>query len=368
MSLEKTIKDTLIAESVDLDARLQALVRAGLMPANTIPILRKAIAKTQGGMALQGAERDVMANFLNSMMFIVLGDDTIFNKARATAKSVPHHPYVQYATEAKEKQEYDYEGDMAMSQLKSIIANSQKMHDMLSADTNIPEWVQSKITLAEDYISTAANYMQGEMNEEVEELDELSSEKLAWYKKHSEKQADKSMKTMAKHLDKAAVARGRGNSPKGKMHDALASAAYNHSLKRTAGMAMARKKLANEEVESIDELSRATVGSYARKAKAEADNLGGFDDHRAKGRELAGRKRWGGTMKGVKKAKVMATESRRGEALADIAAITRMNESYKSTFNAALTQYGIKSPSELDEEKRKEFFNFVDQNYKQGDN
>ena len=68
---------------------------------------------------------------------------------------------------AKEKQEYDYEGDMAMSQLKSIIANAQRIHDMLGRDTNIPEWVQSKITLAEDYISTAANYMQGEMNEDV---------------------------------------------------------------------------------------------------------------------------------------------------------------------------------------------------------
>jgi len=68
---------------------------------------------------------------------------------------------------AKEKQEYDYEGDMAMSQLKSIIANAQRIHDMLERDTNIPEWVQSKITLAEDYITTAANYMQGEMSEEV---------------------------------------------------------------------------------------------------------------------------------------------------------------------------------------------------------
>jgi hypothetical protein len=68
---------------------------------------------------------------------------------------------------AKEKQEYDYEGDMAMSQLKSIIANAQRIHDMLERDTNLPEWVQSKITLAEDYISTTANYMQGEMNEEV---------------------------------------------------------------------------------------------------------------------------------------------------------------------------------------------------------
>jgi hypothetical protein len=46
---------------------------------------------------------------------------------------------------------------------------------MLDPDTNLPEWVQSKITLAEDYIVTAANYMDGEMNEEVEQIDELSS-------------------------------------------------------------------------------------------------------------------------------------------------------------------------------------------------
>jgi hypothetical protein len=65
-----------------------------------------------------------------------------------------------------DKGEYDYEGDMAMSQLKSVIRNAQKIHDMLSPDTNLPEWVQSKITLAEDYISTAANYLQSENVEE----------------------------------------------------------------------------------------------------------------------------------------------------------------------------------------------------------
>jgi hypothetical protein len=89
----------------------------------------------------------------------------------------------------KEKQEYDYEGDMAMSQLKSIIANAQRMHDMLKVDTNLPEWVQSKITLAEDYISTASNYMQGEMSEET--LDELSSKTLFSYGKKARKEAEK---------------------------------------------------------------------------------------------------------------------------------------------------------------------------------
>jgi hypothetical protein len=36
---------------------------------------------------------------------------------------------------------------------------------MLKDDTNIAEWVQSKITLAEDYISTVANYMMSELDE-----------------------------------------------------------------------------------------------------------------------------------------------------------------------------------------------------------
>jgi hypothetical protein len=71
-------------------------------------------------------------------------------------------------SEAKEKTEYDYEGDMARGQLQSIISNAQRVHDMLKDDTNIAEWVQSKITLAEDYISTVANYMMSELDEAKE--------------------------------------------------------------------------------------------------------------------------------------------------------------------------------------------------------
>jgi hypothetical protein len=68
--------------------------------------------------------------------------------------------------------EYDYEGDMAKSQLRSIMTNAKRMHDMLEDNTNLPEWVQSKITLAEDYVLTATNYMESEMNEEFEQVDE----------------------------------------------------------------------------------------------------------------------------------------------------------------------------------------------------
>lgn len=73
----------------------------------------------------------------------------------------------QGVAEARDPREYDYEGDMAKSQLRSIIANAQRAHDMLEDDTNMAEWVQSKITLAADYISTVADYMQSQVNEEA---------------------------------------------------------------------------------------------------------------------------------------------------------------------------------------------------------
>ena len=62
--------------------------------------------------------------------------------------------------------EYDQEGDMAKSDLRSIMANAKRLHDMIEDADNLPEWCQNKITLAEDYISTVANYLTAEMNEE----------------------------------------------------------------------------------------------------------------------------------------------------------------------------------------------------------
>ena len=36
---------------------------------------------------------------------------------------------------------------------------------------------------------------------------------------------------------------------------------------------------------------------------------------------------------------------------------------YQAFFNKALKKYGVKSPAELDDTKKKEFFNYVDKNY-----
>lgn len=65
------------------------------------------------------------------------------------------------------KDEYDNEGSMAKGQLKTMIDAAQQLHDMLSDDENMPEWVQSKITKATDYIDTARDYMKSQDNKEV---------------------------------------------------------------------------------------------------------------------------------------------------------------------------------------------------------
>lgn len=61
--------------------------------------------------------------------------------------------------------EYDYEGDMAMSQLRTIIRNAETMLGMMERDTNLPEWIQSKLTLAEDYVVSSSNYLMSRYDE-----------------------------------------------------------------------------------------------------------------------------------------------------------------------------------------------------------
>jgi hypothetical protein len=68
-------------------------------------------------------------------------------------------------SEEKDEQEYGYEGDMALNQLATLTRCAEMIKDILKPDTDLPEWVQSKITLATDYIQTAADYMHSEMNE-----------------------------------------------------------------------------------------------------------------------------------------------------------------------------------------------------------
>jgi hypothetical protein len=90
--------------------------------------------------------------------------------------------------------------------------------------------------------------------EEVEQIDELSPERLAKYKKQAEKQSGSLMKTMRKHFNKAdrVGIGGAANTEKSQKHTELGRAAYSKALKRTAGAAMASSKLTKEELAMIE--------------------------------------------------------------------------------------------------------------------
>jgi len=63
------------------------------------------------------------------------------------------------------KGEYDREGEMAKDDLESLAMAAKELHSILGDDENLPEWVQSKITKALDYINSSNQYMHQQKND-----------------------------------------------------------------------------------------------------------------------------------------------------------------------------------------------------------
>jgi len=74
---------------------------------------------------------------------------------------------------ADDKAEYDQEGRMAKSELKTAKDAAAELQSILDDEENLPEWVQVKITKAVDYLDTARDYMK---DNDVEYKDESVSE------------------------------------------------------------------------------------------------------------------------------------------------------------------------------------------------
>jgi hypothetical protein len=172
--------------------------------------------------------------------------------------------------EAKDEQEYGYEGDMALNQLATLIRCGEMIKDMLKPDTDMPEWVQSKITLATDYIQTAADYMYSELKEGV-------------YSHDVERAFPNGKASGVKtHAPVAPVPPKKKEQMKPRVGHPTAQAKTDDSLRAY----YASKKKTNEEVEEISELSKTTLGNYYTAAKddnkANADSRKSGDEDEAK--------------------------------------------------------------------------------------
>jgi hypothetical protein len=168
-------------------------------------------------------------------------------------------------SEAKEKTEYDYEGDMARGQLQSVINNAQRVHDMLKDNDNLPEWVQSKITLAEDYISTVANYMMSEIDEAVKEVGDDPTGSSA-------------QETLVKKGGKTTVAKqiAEASSVAVRMQRALDRIKAKREASEQRGREVLQPKKpepVKEDVEQLDELSPNALGNYMKAGHKKYDSI-----------------------------------------------------------------------------------------------
>jgi hypothetical protein len=76
-----------------------------------------------------------------------------------------------------DKGEYDQEGDMAKDQLHTLTKAARELSAILDDEQNLPEWVQSKITKALDYIKTANDYMDQEEHDDEKAIAEKAVSK-----------------------------------------------------------------------------------------------------------------------------------------------------------------------------------------------
>ena len=184
--------------------------------------------------------------------------------------------------------EYDQEGDMAKSDLRSIMVNAKRLHDMIEDADNLPEWCQNKITLAEDYISTVANYLTAEMNEEFVKTGKEATHNKTGEKTYEYAKVDKEGRKTGEREYRNAQGKPMGeefagwvahyNGQKHEIKSHEAKDLYGAKQKAIAHFKIPKSKHGllsvkpgvNEEVEQIDELSKGTLASYAKKATHDA--------------------------------------------------------------------------------------------------
>jgi len=73
--------------------------------------------------------------------------------------------------EAKDPNEYDNEGEMMKNQLRQIDSAIDKLMGMVQDNDNLPEWVQSKVTKATDYIRSVRDYLEAEKEDDEDEME-----------------------------------------------------------------------------------------------------------------------------------------------------------------------------------------------------
>jgi hypothetical protein len=73
--------------------------------------------------------------------------------------------------EEARKEPNDHEGSMARSELRDMIKNGLSLYKLIQSEDELPGWVSSYISLANDYIDSVSQYMTQDKEDSGESLD-----------------------------------------------------------------------------------------------------------------------------------------------------------------------------------------------------
>jgi hypothetical protein len=74
-------------------------------------------------------------------------------------------------TQEARKEPNDHEGSMARSELRDMIKNGLSLYKLIQSEDELPGWVSSYISLANDYIDSVSQYMTQDKEDSGESLD-----------------------------------------------------------------------------------------------------------------------------------------------------------------------------------------------------
>lgn len=126
---------------------------------------------------MQKAQQDQQNNpigaigdmFINGAMAVGQSADNGSSKAMDAAKLAGAFLQMGGVGTMMRDTQYDEGGEMAIGQIMAMHDKLSRLQKFVNGETEIDPWVASKLTLADDYLNTVADYMQYNEGNEVEE-------------------------------------------------------------------------------------------------------------------------------------------------------------------------------------------------------
>lgn len=359
MALEKEIREATkesLSETYNRLQKIEELVKMGLMPIQTLPILKRAVTHMEQDMYLPYQERKIFYDFIGELMDIALGNPTI-NRLVKNQASLTKYEEVEHVAEAKkcaycgeamtgegkyccESCEQDAEKESKkqvkeeLAQVDEVVMASKAPAKPMSSDLA----AQVKADMEKRRAAKAA-----QMADAKKELNSASNKEMKKsYRKNAFKeeieQVDEINKTtLNKYVDKATV----NMSAAGFKGDA------KKLQKRAAGIRLAVKKIK----ETVDVVSEEGL-DLKRTPEGMLDSIANL----TKTKVRAGGKISPEEKKLSSRAK---SELRRRR---DVLKKRKMREDvdYALRLQNALSKFGINNISELTAENKTAFFNYIE--------